>query len=195
MEYLWPIIVASFWGPMLRHFKKSNEILETWSPHCKNLAFEDPPSLKFQNRTDITGHAKKSFWTVCKDNPIKVTIIFPIDQWNSLKKTPLLMTISTYLWVITLFLIIYACFVNFLGLNFLILINVPCLSHARVSRLSSAFLHVACELFSICVFHLSNREFGDVSFTATLVGFISSAITYSRTYNTGFCLLIPYHNE
>ena len=105
------------------------------------------------------------------------------------------MTISTYLWVITLFLIIYACFVNFLGLNFLILINVPCLSHARVSRLSSAFLHVACELFSICVFHLSNREFGDVSFTATLVGFISSAITYSRTYNTGFCLLIPYHNE
>ena len=28
MEYLWPIIVASFWGPMLLHFKKSNEILE-----------------------------------------------------------------------------------------------------------------------------------------------------------------------
>ena len=61
---------------------------------------------------------------------------------------------------------------NFLGLNFLILNNVPCLSHARVSRLSSAFLHVACELFSICVFHLSSREFGDVSFTATLVGFL-----------------------
>ena len=30
MEYLWPIIVASVWGPMLLHFKKSNEILETW---------------------------------------------------------------------------------------------------------------------------------------------------------------------
>ena len=52
MEYLWPIIVASFWGPMLLHFKKSNEILETWSPHCKNLAFKDPPSLNFHNRTD-----------------------------------------------------------------------------------------------------------------------------------------------
>ena len=40
-------------GPMLIHFKKSNEILETWSPHCKNLAFQGPPSLKFHNRTDI----------------------------------------------------------------------------------------------------------------------------------------------
>ena len=39
---------------MLLHFKKSNEILETWSPHCKNLAFQDPPSLKFHNRTDIS---------------------------------------------------------------------------------------------------------------------------------------------
>ena len=37
---------------MLLHFKKSNEILETWSPHCKNLAFKDPPSLNFHNRTD-----------------------------------------------------------------------------------------------------------------------------------------------
>ena len=37
---------------MLLHFKKSNEILETWSPHCKNLACEDPPSLNFHNRTD-----------------------------------------------------------------------------------------------------------------------------------------------
>ena len=52
IEYLWPIIVSSFWGPMLLHFKKSNEILETWSPHCKNLAFKDPPSLNFHNRTD-----------------------------------------------------------------------------------------------------------------------------------------------
>jgi hypothetical protein len=52
MESLWPIIVASFWGPMLLHFKKSNEILETWSPLCKNLAFKDPPSLNFHNRTD-----------------------------------------------------------------------------------------------------------------------------------------------
>ena len=33
-------------------FKKSNEILETWSPHCKNLASKDPPSLNFHNRTD-----------------------------------------------------------------------------------------------------------------------------------------------
>ena len=24
--------------PVLLHFKKSNEVLETWSPHCKNLA-------------------------------------------------------------------------------------------------------------------------------------------------------------
>ena len=39
---------------MLLHFKKSNEILETWSPHCKNLAFKDPPSLNFHNRTDAT---------------------------------------------------------------------------------------------------------------------------------------------
>ena len=30
MEYLWPIIVASFWSPMYLHFKKSNEIPETW---------------------------------------------------------------------------------------------------------------------------------------------------------------------
>ena len=37
---------------MLLHFKKSNEILETWSPHCKNLAFQDPPSLNFHNGTD-----------------------------------------------------------------------------------------------------------------------------------------------
>ena len=37
---------------MLLHFKKSNEILETWSPHCKNLAFKDPPSFNFHNRTD-----------------------------------------------------------------------------------------------------------------------------------------------
>ena len=29
----------SFWGPVLIHFKKSNKILKTWSPHCKNLAF------------------------------------------------------------------------------------------------------------------------------------------------------------
>ena len=27
------------WVSMLLHFKKSNEILETWSPLCKNLAF------------------------------------------------------------------------------------------------------------------------------------------------------------
>ena len=27
------------WVSMLLHFKKSNEILETWSPHCKNLVF------------------------------------------------------------------------------------------------------------------------------------------------------------
>ena len=56
MEYLWPIIVASFWGPMLLHFKKSNEILETWSPHCKDLAFKDPPSLNFHNQTDASGY-------------------------------------------------------------------------------------------------------------------------------------------
>ena len=39
---------------MLLHFKKSNEILETWSPHCKNLAFKDPSSLNFHNRTDAS---------------------------------------------------------------------------------------------------------------------------------------------
>ena len=39
---------------MLLHFKKSNEILETWSPHCKNLAFQDPPSLNFHDRTDAS---------------------------------------------------------------------------------------------------------------------------------------------
>ena len=61
MEYLWPIIVASFWGPMLLHFKKSNEILETWWPHCKNIAFKDPPSLNFHNRTDATTHAFQVF--------------------------------------------------------------------------------------------------------------------------------------
>ena len=43
---------------MLLHFKKSNEILETWSPHCKNLAFQDPPSLNFHNRTDANVHRK-----------------------------------------------------------------------------------------------------------------------------------------
>ena len=37
---------------MLFHFKKSNDFLETWSPHCKNLAFQDPPSLNFDNRPD-----------------------------------------------------------------------------------------------------------------------------------------------
>ena len=41
---------------MLLHFKKSNEILETWSPHCKNLAFQHPPSLNFHNRTDASSH-------------------------------------------------------------------------------------------------------------------------------------------
>ena len=41
---------------MLLHFKKSDEILETWSPYCKNLAFQDPPSLKFHNRTDINAY-------------------------------------------------------------------------------------------------------------------------------------------
>ena len=49
---------------MLLHFKKSNEILETWSPHCKNLAFKDPPSLNFHNRTDATRYLqyeKKKF--------------------------------------------------------------------------------------------------------------------------------------
>ena len=39
---------------MLLHFKKSNEIVETWSPHCKNLAFKDPQSLNFHNRTDAS---------------------------------------------------------------------------------------------------------------------------------------------
>ena len=46
----------SFWGPMLLHFKKSKEILETWPPGYKNLAFKDPPSLKFHNRTDTIAH-------------------------------------------------------------------------------------------------------------------------------------------
>ena len=44
---------------MLLHFKKSNELLETWSPHCKNLAFKDPPSLNFHNRTDASVGAIK----------------------------------------------------------------------------------------------------------------------------------------
>ena len=30
--------------------------MKTWSPHCKNLAFKDPPSLNFHNRTDATTH-------------------------------------------------------------------------------------------------------------------------------------------
>ena len=62
MEYLWPIVVARFWGPMLLHFKKLNKILETWSPHSKNLAFKDPPSLNFQNRTDATIGKLKLKW-------------------------------------------------------------------------------------------------------------------------------------
>ena len=33
------LVSSKFWGPMLLHFKKSNEILETWSPLCKHIAF------------------------------------------------------------------------------------------------------------------------------------------------------------
>ena len=44
---------------MLLYFKKSNEILETWSPHCKNLAFKDPPSLNFHNGTDANMDKKR----------------------------------------------------------------------------------------------------------------------------------------
>ena len=47
---------------MLLHFKKSNEILETWSPHCKNLAFKDPSSLNFHNRTDAIVHRYMVHW-------------------------------------------------------------------------------------------------------------------------------------
>ena len=50
------IMFVSFRGPMLLHFKKSNEILETWSPHCKNLALKDPPSSNFHNQTDASVH-------------------------------------------------------------------------------------------------------------------------------------------
>ena len=45
---------------MLLHFKKSNKILETWSPHRKNLAFQDPPSLNFHNRTDANVYSVKT---------------------------------------------------------------------------------------------------------------------------------------
>jgi hypothetical protein len=88
MEYLWPIIVASFWGPMLLHFKKSNEILETWSPLWKNLAFEDPPSLNFHNRTDTTLHVlwQVSFgcwvtWSISSWQNYYKSVFFTKDEW------------------------------------------------------------------------------------------------------------------
>ena len=56
---------------MLLHFKKSNEILETWSPHCKNLAFKDPPSLNFHNRTDASTYS-------CKKDENQIFVIFEI---------------------------------------------------------------------------------------------------------------------
>ena len=39
---------------MLLHFKKSKEIFQIRSLFCKNLAFQNQPSLKLHNQTDIT---------------------------------------------------------------------------------------------------------------------------------------------
>ena len=60
---------------MLLHFKKSNEILETWSPHCKNLAFKDPPSLNFHNRTDASAQGNFSIFGVNKTQKEKAPSI------------------------------------------------------------------------------------------------------------------------
>ena len=53
MEYLWSIIVASFWGPELLHFKKLKEILKTRSLLDKTLHENWCPKMFWNNRSHV----------------------------------------------------------------------------------------------------------------------------------------------
>ena len=87
---------------MLLHFKKSNEILETWSPHCKNLAFQDPPSFNFHNRTDINVDSQAKIFLILYsllENSTTCIAIIPINKlvfnkWVQFFKARLFLTLE-----------------------------------------------------------------------------------------------------